>query len=209
MDTKDGLTAWEAIQLLFPEPEPEPEAKSETMIKPDLEPWSGGTTWVDHEYDERLRESLGPGSAVWPWPAVLSFQGLLLEGSWYGKGFRVPVDPTAGRERIQADLFDILSIDLDDNAAAGGGLEYEGLRFFAADAPAGSFATKTDLRRAYDRRVESERKLTGHAPTAKADESWGKGHGLSREKMRELRDNSPARTQGDRKGGVPKRKLAD
>ena len=163
----DGLTAWKAIELLFPETE---------------------------------------RSAVYPWAALPSFLGLLREDSWYATGYRVSsVKP----ERISCDLWDILEIDLDSNTASSRVLEYEGLRFFAADAPAVSFATKTDLRRTYDTRVESERKLTGHAPTAKADEAWGKGHGLSREKMRELRDNSPARTQGDRKGGVPKRKLAD
>ncbi len=50
MDSKDGLTAWEAIELLFLEPEPE--AKYE--IKSDLELWSGGTTWIDDEYGKRL-----------------------------------------------------------------------------------------------------------------------------------------------------------
>ena len=122
MDTKDGLTAWEALELLFPEPEPEPEAKSETMIKSDLELWSGGTTWVDAEYDERLgfRPNLN----------VPSFLDLLQEGSWYGTGFRVPVDPTLPRERIKPDLWDILGIDPDNNTASGGGLEYSGLRFY-------------------------------------------------------------------------------
>ena len=167
MGTKDGLTAWKAIGLLFPE-------------------------------TERL--------AGYPYEALYSFIGLLREDSWYATGYRVSsVEP----ERILCKLWDILEIDLDSNTASSRVLEYEGLQFFAADAPAVSFATKTDLRRAYDTRVESERKLTGHAPTAKADEAWGKGHGLSREKMRELRANSPARKDEDRRKGARKHKLAD
>ncbi len=182
----DGLTAWEAIQLLFPEPEP---------LKSDLELWSGGTTWVD---------------TVWWWTnAVSSFQDLLRKGSWYGKGCRVPVDPTPRHERLHPDLWDILEIHLDSNTASSRVFEYEGLRFFAADAPAVSFKTKVETQRAYDEHVKSERKQTGHAPTARADEAWGKVHGLSREKMRELRDNSPARTDEDRRKGARKRKLAD
>ena len=163
----DGLTAWKAIGLLFPE-------------------------------TERL--------AGYPYEALYSFIGLLREDSWYATGYRVSsVKP----ERILCDLWDILEIHLDSNTASSRVLEYEGLRFFAADAPAVSFKTKVETQRAYDEHVKSERKQTGHAPTARADEAWGKVHGLSREKMRELRDNSPARTDEDRRKGARKRKLAD
>ena len=149
-------------------------------------------------YPNRLRREL---MAKLP-----SFQGQLREGSWYATGFRVGSDT---RARIKPNPWDILDIDLDDNTASGGGLKYAGLRFFADDAPAVSFKTKVETQRAYDEHVEYERKLTGHAPTARADEAWGKVHGLSREKTRELRDNSPARTDEDRRKGARKRKLAD
>ncbi len=116
MDTKDGLTAWDAIELLFlePEPEPEPKAKSENMIKSDQELWSGGTTWVDDEYGKRLfLEGLRPSLGS-------RFRDLLQEASWYATGRRVPVDPTASRERIKPDLWEFLDIDLNDNTASGG-----------------------------------------------------------------------------------------
>ncbi len=45
MDTKDGLKAWAAIRLLFPEPEPEPEPER-----------SDATKWMYVEDDKRLEE---------------------------------------------------------------------------------------------------------------------------------------------------------
>lgn len=70
-----------------------------------------------------------------------------------------------------------------------------------ADVPAVTFATKAETWSAYDERVRAERELTGAAPTTKDDEAWRKEHGLSRVKMRELRNNSPARTDKDRMPG--------
>ena len=116
MATKDGLTAWEAIERLFPEPEPEPELERSGLLKSDLELWSGGTTWVDR--------------GMWWINAVSSFQDLLREGSWYAKGARVPVDPTPRLVHIQPSLWDILGLDPDNDTASGGGLEYAGLRFY-------------------------------------------------------------------------------
>ncbi len=111
MDDKDGLTAWAAIRLLFPEP------------KPGEPGFDGGF----YDYSD-----LGLADVLWPGYAILDFRTLLQESSWSAMGRRVPVDPPAGRERIQPDLWDFLDIDLDNNSASGGGLEYAGLLFFEA-----------------------------------------------------------------------------
>ena len=53
MDTKNGLTAWEVIWLLFPESEYGSNQSA-------LELWPGGVTWVNAKY---YNEKLG---FVWP-----------------------------------------------------------------------------------------------------------------------------------------------
>ena len=118
MGTKDGLTAWEVIWLLFPESEYGSNQSALAL-------WPGGVAWIDDKYYNK-----NSGEIVWPGSVMLLFLDLLREGLWYATGRLVPVDPSKGREHLQLDLWDILGIDLDDNTASGGGLEYVGLRFY-------------------------------------------------------------------------------
>ncbi len=84
MKSNQNLTPREAIDLLEPEAEPEPEAG---MVKPDLDDlWSGGTTWVDAEYDERLPLALRPDRR----PDDRRLIDRLIAGTWYATGHRVP-----------------------------------------------------------------------------------------------------------------------
>ena len=111
-DSKDGLTAWAAIRLLFPEPEPEP------IIVPD-KGWS-----------ENFQLFRPPPREAWPWTAVPLFQDVLEKGSWHATGRVEPITPTSNRERIPADLWDILDLNPDEGTASAAGLKYIGLRFF-------------------------------------------------------------------------------
>ena len=175
MATKDGLTAWEAIQRLFPEPEPE------HMIKSDIQLWAGGHTWVDTE--------------MWWTNAVLSFQDLLRNDSWYAKGCRVPVDPTPRSKRIHPDLWDILVIDPDNNTASGGGLEFAGLRFYEKKKVETSISRepvrRADLRRFMEQRI-AHLKEAGDRSNAREDETAARKHfkdrSVSRAWIKELRD---------------------
>ncbi len=120
LDTKDGLTAWAALQVLGPVPERSDSSSKLSKFKPEVRP--APRTWVDAMHDYNLLWTL----------RVSRFTDLLRKGSWHAKGFRAPVEPTARRERIPPEKWEILSIDLDDNSASGGGIEYVGLRFFEA-----------------------------------------------------------------------------
>lgn len=123
-DSKAGLTAREALEVLTPDPQDDPEQP--TMLKSDLELWSGGTSWVDAEYDERLGEALRPIIPLDPRPLLEP----LANGEWYAKGFRSPIEPSSHPEQIPAHLWAVLNLDFDRNAASAGGLEYKGLECF-------------------------------------------------------------------------------
>ena len=85
---KRGLTAWEAIRLLSPEPETEAQPP---MIKPAWDLWSGGTTWVDVEHDQMLFGFLLQESRL---------LDRLADGTWHAMGFREPLDPNKQRLRV-------------------------------------------------------------------------------------------------------------
>lgn len=76
----------------------------------------------------------------------------------------------------------------------------------ADDPPAPCFGTKEETEQAYIEHVEATREETGHAPSWKVDEAWAKKNDIRRDRLRELRKISPARTPEDRKPGL--RKLA-
>ena len=107
---KDGLTAWEAIRLWFPEPERDP-----------LKPFPGGLAYYDMECDPRLR------------PEVLWLVDWLSDEACYAMGLRTPVEPSKQPEHIPAHLWDILALDPDANTASGGGLEYVRVRFYEGE----------------------------------------------------------------------------
>ena len=77
---KDGLTAWEAIRLLSPEPEHDP-----------LKLFPGGLAYYDMECDPRLR----PEALLLDW---------LCDGAWYAMGLRKPVEPNDQPGHIPAHL---------------------------------------------------------------------------------------------------------
>ena len=91
-----GLTAWEALDLLYPEQPRDPEVRSDVNL------YAGGVTWIDSEYDR---------------PKGLSeFEGLLEDGIWYATGYRSGSDK---REQTPADLWTVLSINRDGDSASG------------------------------------------------------------------------------------------
>ena len=77
----------------------------------------------------------------------------------------------------------------------------------ADDPPVVRFKDAKATRRAYNEHVKAAQHKTGHGPTIQDDELWRKHHGIPRERMRTLRDESEARTQEDRDRG--RRKSAD
>lgn len=66
------------------------------------------------------------------------------------------------------------------------------------------FHTKKEKESAYSKRATETREKTGKGPTSASDIAWGKLHGLSRDEVRELRRESPARNKNDKIGGRPK-----
>ena len=133
--------------------------------------------WMEAEYDKRLGEE---------W-RMSSFKDLLKKGSWHGKGFRVPVDPTARRERIPPEKWDILGIDLDDNSASGSGLKYAGLRFYEKKKVGKSLSRervrRAELERFMEKRI-ADLKDAGGRSSARQDEQAArkhfKGHSIPR-----------------------------
>ncbi len=156
MDTKDGLTAWQALRQLFPEPGP------------------GEPGFFSDLYDHHDLEDV-----LWPGYAITDFRTLLRGGAWFARGRRVPVDPSAGRERIQPDLWDILDIDPDKNSASGGGLEYAGMRFFEKKKAGKSVRREpvriADLKRFMEKRITGLIE-TGEQSSARQDETAARAH---------------------------------
>ena len=167
MGTKDGLTAWEVIWLLFPESEYGSNQSALAL-------WPGGVAWIDDKYYNK-----NSGEIVWPGSVMLLFLDLLREGLWYATGRLVPVDPSKGRERLQPDLWNILGIDLDNNTASGGGLEYTGLQFFEKR-KVGKFlsrepVSRTDLKLFMKKRI-ADLKKGGERSSAREDETAARKH---------------------------------
>ena len=115
--SKDGLTARDVLNLLYPEQPRDPEVRSDANL------FAGGVTWIDSEYDQR--EGEGEGAAL------STFQGLLEDGIWYATGYRAGSEE---RDPIPPDLWTVLDINPHDDSALGGGLEYNGLRFYETKA---------------------------------------------------------------------------
>ena len=159
--SKDGLTAWEAIRLLSPEPGRDP-----LEFFPGDQLFAGAATWVDRAYDTRLR----------PEARLLD---RLADRAWYAMGLRKPFEPNDQPEHIPAHLWDVLDLHLDANVASGGGLEYHGLRFYESEGivkppePAEAERRQID-RRQRTRNVEAEALLENriNAVKAKAKNKW-------------------------------------
>lgn len=58
-----------------------------------------------------------------------------------------------------------------------------------------------DAEKAYAEHVKATRREIGCVPTSEKDERWRKLHGLTRDRVRKLRNNCPERTEKDRRGG--------
>ena len=175
MTANKNLTAREALAILEPEP-------AEEIIKSDLELWSGGWTWVDAEYDEKLREVLGLG--------FVRLVDALIAGTFHATGYRGPVVPESQMEDIPSHLWKVLELDQDGKAASGGGLEYFGLEFHEDTGPATSdpeLPLRPNSERAYKERVTKFRETKGRAPSVAEDEKWHVKRGIPRDKMRQLR----------------------
>jgi hypothetical protein len=86
-----------------------------------LERFPGGISY----YDGRLgREVCGQAE---------SLIDRLRDGSWRATGFLAPVSPQPRRENVPARCWEFLRLDIRTDTAAGGGLEYVGLRFHESE----------------------------------------------------------------------------
>ncbi len=161
--SNDGLTAWKALDLLYPEQPRDPEVRSDAQL------FAGGVTWIDAEYDRREG-----------FEDLSEFEGLLEDGTWYATGYRSGSDE---RERIPADLWTVLSISPDGDSALGNDLEYSGLRFCETKAkPISSNKAKQDCLKWLTEELKGERlrKKTEY----EADALDGRFPGLSQRSFR-------------------------
>ena len=144
VNKEEGLTAKEAIDNLCGNcdgPTAGEKAVDTPMIgaaeanNRGVEAYSGGFTAIDAQYDERLWAVLHPGES-----ALLD---ALIRGSWYAKGFTVPVSDPPQRVRVPRQFWDFLSLNFDEGTASGGRREYVGLRFYESGAPEPTSAAAT------------------------------------------------------------------
>lgn len=123
-----------------------------------------GITYIDRLYDANLRRPLLDG---------------LSDGSWYAKGFRVSDDPSGKPERMPPRLWSVLELDLEAGAASGGGLKYEGLRFFkkkTAEKSANREPVRlADLKRFMEKRITGLIEA-GEQSSPRQDETAARAH---------------------------------
>ena len=186
---KRGLTAREAIKHLTP-PLTREDREQIDRVNSDFGLWSGGTTWVDAEYNEKYGE-------VFAGPQPLLDK--LANGAWYARGYREPVEPSSKEERVQVKLWRVLNLDVEANTASGGGLKYVGLLFYEGHRDGTKISPRGpvrlgDLRTWMEKRVASLREA-GERSSVRDDEKAArkrfKGHSISRDWITKLRDELP------------------
>jgi len=165
-DDEEGLTVWEAMQQ-FADPPPED-------LKSDVQLFAGGITFVDEEYDERLRDPLLLGRLT----------DALRDGDWYAEGYEEPVKSQSEPVPVQTPLWHVLVLD-ETGAAEGGGLRYVGLRIYKTK-PATPHL-KEDVDAVYLKRVADMIAEKGRPPTVKEDEKWASRVFGSRDRARVFR----------------------
>ena len=119
--TKDGLTALETLVLLNKHINDYLENEDYCGGIPDSERMAGRPiTLMDLLYDDKLAE----------WYGFTSLETVLAKGSWYAKGYRLPLTPETLEEQVPAGHWRALKINpSEDTAFSSNGVVYVGLRF--------------------------------------------------------------------------------
>jgi hypothetical protein len=131
------------------------------------------------------------------------FRAALEKGYWRAEGFVEPITPTSKLKPIPAHLWRALDIDPYRDAAFGGGLDYNEVRYFE-NAPEDTTAAEIDIEASYAKHVADTFKKEGRKTTIGEDLEWAATVAVPREWVREKRGTT--RTGEEKKGGRPKRK---
>ncbi len=163
---EEGLTVREAMQQIadsIPED-----------LRSDVQLFAGGITYVDEEYDERLRG-----------PLLDRLTDALLAGSRYAEGYKEPVTPKDEPVPVPGPLWRVLVPDPDNDTAEGGGLRYSGLRIYETKPV--TVPLKENVDAVYLKRVADMIAEKGRPPTIDEDEKWASRVLRSRNRVRDLR----------------------
>ena len=119
---KDGVTAREAAEQIYQEPEPPKPTKSPSKSPVELLP-SGNTYVEESGYSPSLR--------------VCAVLDELVEETWYATGISSPLSMNSRRQRVPAELWGSLNLDLSANSATdpNGDLVISDLLFYEVQKP--------------------------------------------------------------------------